>query len=79
MLLGVGSVLLEAADKLTTDAELARGWETYLTLVTEALVPTEALFLLVDRLADKANTQLNHHRGAGRRMGASGDGQADID
>jgi hypothetical protein len=54
------AVLLEAADKLTTDAEaLARGWETHLTLVTEALVPTEALFPLVDRLADKANTQLS--------------------
>ncbi|MDI8751909.1 hypothetical protein MJH54_28745, partial [Salmonella enterica subsp. enterica serovar Montevideo] len=40
-----GRVLLEAADKLTTDAEaLARGWETHLTLVTEALVPTPAFF-----------------------------------
>ncbi len=40
-----GRVLLEAADKLTTDAEaLARGWETHLTLVTEALVPTSAFF-----------------------------------
>ena len=38
---------------------LARGWETHLTLVTEALVPTEALFPLVDRLAAKANTQLS--------------------
>jgi DNA-binding transcriptional LysR family regulator len=54
------AALLEAADKLTTDAEaLARGWETHLTLVTEALVPTEALFPLVDRLAAKANTQLS--------------------
>ena len=60
MLLERGRVLLEAADKLTTDAEaLARGWETHLTLVTEALVPTEALFPLVNRLADKANTQLS--------------------
>ncbi len=60
MLLERGRVLLEAADKLTTDAEaLARGWETHLTLVTEALVPTEALFPLVDRLAAKANTQLS--------------------
>ncbi len=42
MLLERGRVLLEAADKLTTDAEaLARGWETHLTLVTEALVPTD--------------------------------------
>ncbi|EHP2328563.1 LysR family transcriptional regulator [Shigella flexneri] len=38
MLLERGRVLLEAADKLTTDAEaLARGWETHLTIVTEAL------------------------------------------
>ncbi len=45
MLLERGRVLLEAADKLTTDAEaLARGWETHLTIVTEALVPTAAFF-----------------------------------
>lgn len=60
MLLERGRVLLEAADKLTTDAEaLARGWETHLTLVTEALVPTSAFFPLIDRLAAKANTQLS--------------------
>ena len=54
MLLERGRVLLEAADKLTTDAEaLSRGWETHLTIVTEALFP------LVDRLAAKANTQLS--------------------
>ncbi len=59
MLLERGRVLLEAADKLTTDAEaLARGWETHLTIVTEALVPTPALFPLIDKLAAKANTQL---------------------
>lgn len=53
-------MLLEAADKLTTDAEaLARGWETHLTIVTEALVPVDALFPLVTRLADKANTQFS--------------------
>ncbi|GAB3918422.1 hypothetical protein GCM10029976_003720 [Kribbella albertanoniae] len=58
MLLERGRVLLEAADKLTTDAEaLARGWETHLTIVTEALVPTPA-FPLIDKLAAKANTQL---------------------
>ncbi|MCC8003314.1 DNA-binding transcriptional regulator YhaJ, partial [Escherichia coli] len=45
MLLERGRVLLEAADKLTTDAEaLSRGWETHLTIVTEALVPTTDLF-----------------------------------
>lgn len=44
MLLERGRVLLEAADKLTTDAEaLSRGWETHLTIVTEALVPTPDL------------------------------------
>ncbi|WP_256853472.1 LysR family transcriptional regulator [Pantoea sp. Fr+CA_20] len=60
MLLERGRVLLEAADKLTTDAEaLARGWETQLTIVTEALIPTDALFPLVTKLADKANTQIS--------------------
>lgn len=76
MLLERGRVLLEAADKLTTDAEaLARGWETHLTLVTEALVPTEALFPLVDRGGEGQYAAVNHHRGAGRRVGTSGDGQ----
>ncbi|MFT4464810.1 MAG: LysR family transcriptional regulator [Sodalis sp. (in: enterobacteria)] len=60
MLLERGRVLLEAADKLTTDAEaLARGWETHLTLVTEALIPAEKLFPLIDKLACKANTQVS--------------------
>ena len=60
LLLERGRVLLEAADKLTTDAEaLARGWETHLSIVTEALVPCEHLFPLVNRLAEKANTQLS--------------------
>lgn len=60
MLLERGRVLLEAAEKLTTDAEaLARGWETHLTIVTEALVPTEALFPLVEKLSQKANTQIS--------------------
>jgi formate C-acetyltransferase len=57
MLLERGRVLLEAADKLTTDADaLARGWETHLTLVTEALVPTQDIFPLVEKLATKSNT-----------------------
>ncbi|MEM6051491.1 LysR family transcriptional regulator [Erwinia sp. P7711] len=60
MLLERGRVLLEAADKLTTDAEaLARGWETHLTIVTEALVPSRYLFPLLDKLAEKANTQIS--------------------
>lgn len=57
MLLERGRVLLEAADKLTTDAEaLSRGWETHLTIVTEALVPTPDLFPLIEKLATKSNT-----------------------
>ncbi len=60
MLLERGRVLLEAADKLTTDAEaLARGWETHLTIVSEALSPAYKLFPLVDKLALKANTQVS--------------------
>lgn len=77
MLLERGRVLLEAADKLTTDAEaLARGWETHLTLVTEALVPTEALFPAGGQAGRQSeHAAFDHHRGAGRRVGASGDGQ----
>ncbi|HHR5807454.1 TPA: LysR family transcriptional regulator [Providencia alcalifaciens] len=60
MLLERGRVLLEAADKLTSDAEaLAKGWETHLTIVCEALVPAESLFPLVDKLAEKSDTQLS--------------------
>ncbi|MEQ4691211.1 LysR family transcriptional regulator [Providencia manganoxydans] len=60
MLLERGRVLLEAADKLTSDAEaLAKGWETHLTLVCEALVPACDLFALVDKLSEKSDTQLS--------------------
>ncbi|MBJ7222545.1 MULTISPECIES: LysR family transcriptional regulator [unclassified Brenneria] len=60
MLLERGRILLEAADKITTDAEaLARGWETHLTIVVEGLIPTEKLFPLIDKLALKANTQVS--------------------
>ncbi|KAB8311869.1 LysR family transcriptional regulator [Erwinia endophytica] len=60
MLLERGRVLLEAADKLTADAEaLARGWETHLTIVTESLVPSEPLFPLIEKLAARANTQIS--------------------
>ncbi|AFJ45576.1 LysR family transcriptional regulator [Shimwellia blattae] len=60
MILERGRVLLEAADKLTVDAEaLARGWETHLTIVTEAIVPSVSLYPLVGKLAEKANTQLS--------------------
>lgn len=59
MLLERGRLLLEAADKLTSDAEaLARGWEPHLTIVCEALIPTASLFPLVDKLARKSTTQL---------------------
>ncbi|ETS32937.1 MULTISPECIES: LysR family transcriptional regulator [Photorhabdus] len=60
MLLERGRQLLEAADKLTADAEaLARGWETHLTIVCEALVPASSLFPLVGKLVQKSNTQLS--------------------
>lgn len=60
MLLERGRVLLEAAEKLTSDAEaLAKGWETHLTIVCEALVPAYYLFPLVDKLAEKSETQLS--------------------
>ncbi|AUH02285.1 LysR family transcriptional regulator [Pectobacteriaceae bacterium CE70] len=60
MLLERGRILLDAADKLTTDAEaLARGWETHLTIVIEALVPIERLFPLLNKLSLKANTQVS--------------------
>ncbi|MBP6122508.1 MULTISPECIES: LysR family transcriptional regulator [Providencia] len=60
MLLDRGRILLEAADKLTSDAEaLAKGWETHLTIVCEALVPVNSLFPLVDKLAQKSETQLS--------------------
>ncbi|STE83323.1 LysR family transcriptional regulator [Escherichia coli] len=52
--------MLEAADKLTTDAEAlrARLGKRISPLWTEALVPTPAFFPLIDKLAAKANTQL---------------------
>ncbi|MGQ7950536.1 LysR substrate-binding domain-containing protein, partial [Providencia huashanensis] len=60
MLLDRGRILLEAADKLTSDAEaLAKGWETHLTIVCEALIPAQSLFPLVERLAEKSETQLS--------------------
>ncbi|SPY94699.1 LysR-family transcriptional regulator [Proteus mirabilis] len=44
MLLERGRILLEAADKLTSDAEaLARGWEPHITIVCEALTPRISL------------------------------------
>ncbi len=71
MLLERGRVLLEAADKLTTDAEaLARGWETHLTIVTEALVPTPAFFPVNRQTGGKSQYPTgNHHRSAGGGRG----------
>ncbi len=58
MLLERGRTLLEAAEKLTADAEaLAKGWETRLTIVCEALIPVSYFFPLVEKLAQKSNTQ----------------------
>lgn len=58
MLLERGRTLLEAAEKLTADAEaLAKGWETRLTIVCEALIPITYFFPLVEKLAQKSNTQ----------------------
>ncbi|KEY59916.1 LysR family transcriptional regulator [Serratia sp. DD3] len=60
MLLERGRILLEAADKLTTDAEaLSRGWETHITIVSETLSPAAKLFPLLDKLALKADTQVS--------------------
>lgn len=81
MLLERGRVLLEAADKLTTDAEaLARGWETHLTIVTEALVPTPAFFPLIDKLAAKPipNWQLSPKCWRGRGNGWSRGGRISL-
>ncbi|SFC62213.1 HTH-type transcriptional activator AllS [Pragia fontium] len=60
LLLERGRILLEAADKLTSDAEaLSRGWETNISVVTEVLVSAWRLFPLVNRLAEKSDTQLS--------------------
>lgn len=60
LLLDRGRILLEAADKLTSDAEaLSCGWETHITIVTEVMVPSYRLFPLVSRLAEKSDTQIS--------------------
>ncbi|MDR0218398.1 MAG: LysR family transcriptional regulator [Enterobacteriaceae bacterium] len=60
LLLERGRLLLDAADKLTADAEaLARGWETHVTIVCDVLFPVASLFPLVNKLADKSSTQLS--------------------
>ncbi len=76
MLLERGRVLLEAADKLTTDAEaLARGWETHLTIVTEALSTDTCLFPVNRQTGGKSQYPTgNHHRSAGGGVGTTGAG-----
>ncbi|STS85452.1 LysR-family transcriptional regulator YhaJ [Klebsiella pneumoniae] len=60
MLLERGRVLLEAADKLTTDAEaLSRGWETPPDDRYRSAGATPDLFPLIEKLATKSNTQLS--------------------
>lgn len=54
-----GRLLLEAADRLTSDAQaLASGWEATLTIVFEALVSPAILYPLIERLAAVSPTQL---------------------
>ena len=75
MLLERGRVLLEAADKLTTDAEaLARGWETHLTIADRGAGTDTCLFPLIDKLAAKPIPTGNHHRSAGGGVGTTGAG-----
>lgn len=60
LLLERGRFLLEAADKLVSDAEeMARGWESHITIVNEVLIPATDLFPLIEKIAKKSNTQLS--------------------
>lgn len=60
MLLERGRLLLEAADKLVVDVDaLAHGWEPYLTIECEVLITVSTLFLLVDKLVQKSETQFS--------------------
>ena len=59
MLLERGRVLLEAAEHLVGETRaLARGWETDITIAVDALVPVQALYPLVERLAELTDTRL---------------------
>lgn len=54
-----GRMLLEAADHLVGETRaLARGWETDITIVVDALVPAQMLYPLVARLAEQTGTRL---------------------
>lgn len=59
MLLEQGRLLLEAAEHLVGETRaLARGWETDITIAVDALVPLQALYPLVERLAELTDTRL---------------------
>ena len=59
MLLERGRMLLEAAEHLVGETRaLARGWETSITIAVDALVPLQALYPLVERLAELTDTRL---------------------
>lgn len=59
MLLERGRVLLEAAEHLVGETRaLARGWETDITVAVDALVPVQALYPLVEKLAEQTDTRL---------------------
>lgn len=59
MLLERGRILLEAAEQLVGETRsLARGWETDITIAVDALIPLQALYPLVERLAVHTDTRL---------------------
>ena len=59
MLLERGRVLLVAAEHLVGETRaLSRGWETDITIAVDALMPVQALYPLVDRLAEQTDTRL---------------------
>ena len=59
MLLEQGRLLLEAAEHLVGETRaLARGWETDITIAVDALVPLQALYPLVERLAEHFEERL---------------------
>jgi len=59
MFLERGRVLLEAAEHLVGETRaLARGWETDITIVVDAMVPTKTLYPLVEQLAELTDTRL---------------------
>ena len=60
VLLEQGRILLRAADKITNDViTLSKGWERELTIVCEALFPTEYLFPLIKTLNGRSDTEIS--------------------